>query len=93
VLPYLDFRLFFRPGFLLATSSSLAILCSLGFARSIARMIFLSVLDIHSSSHWDTSDATIDEPGLGASGFATMGSGRRVDATTGRFRATRRRRD
>jgi hypothetical protein len=54
----------------LARSSSLAIFFSLGFAKSIVRMTLFRVLDIAPSSHWTSNNATINEPGFGASGFA-----------------------
>jgi len=72
VLRYFDLRafLFFVDDFLLARLSSLAIFFSLGFAKSIVRMTLFSVLDIAPSSHWMANNATINEPGFGASGFA-----------------------
>jgi hypothetical protein len=72
VLRYFDLRvfLFFADDFLLARSSSLAIFFSLCFAKSIVRMTLFSVLDIAPSSHRTSNNATINEPGFGASGFA-----------------------
>jgi hypothetical protein len=71
-LRYFDLRAprFFAADFFLARSSSLAIFFSLGFAKSIVRMTLFSVLDIAPSSHWTSNNATINEPGFGASGFA-----------------------
>ena len=67
---YFDLRFFFFADFLLATPSSLAIFFSLGFAKSIVRMTLFRVLDIAPSSHWTSNNATINEPGVGASRFA-----------------------